>query len=219
MFQVAGFSKGPKLLIKKKEYNWGEVSQGKKVTHAYSVKNTGDKKLIIERIKPACGCTAGKITKKEIAPGDTASFLITFNTKGYSGDVSKSAKVYSNDSKNPTQQIIIKGKVIVDLTLSNQSLYLNAKYDKTPRIVKLTNTSSKDIKILSALSDKLEVVLLNPIRAGAPITLKPNENYEFKIKGEPSLFSTEKKTTGSVKIKTNSQLNPELNIRVAIVNP
>ena len=51
-------------------FDWGSVFQGEIVTHDFKISNPGPTPLIIEDVKPACGCTRGKWTET-IAPGGT----------------------------------------------------------------------------------------------------------------------------------------------------
>lgn len=43
---------GPKMVIKEKTYNYGEVRQGQTIEHQFKIKNEGDEALKIKRVAP-----------------------------------------------------------------------------------------------------------------------------------------------------------------------
>jgi hypothetical protein len=76
--------------------NLGVVKEGDLLKHTYKIKNTGNADLIIHRISTSCGCTAPSYSKKPIAPGETGSIEIQFNSKGKGGVQMKSFTIHSN---------------------------------------------------------------------------------------------------------------------------
>ena len=91
-------------------FDFGEIVEGKTVTHIYMFTNTGDKPLKIESARGSCGCTVPEWPKKEIAPGEKGELKVVFNSKGKRGPQHKIVTVLANT--NPTQSVIhIKGTV------------------------------------------------------------------------------------------------------------
>ena len=43
---------GPKMVLKEREFDCGEVTEGKVIEHTFSVLNQGDEPLEIVRVKP-----------------------------------------------------------------------------------------------------------------------------------------------------------------------
>ncbi|MBW2029109.1 MAG: DUF1573 domain-containing protein [Deltaproteobacteria bacterium] len=43
---------GPKMVIKERTYEYGEVRQGQTIEHQFKVKNEGDEALKIKRVAP-----------------------------------------------------------------------------------------------------------------------------------------------------------------------
>jgi hypothetical protein len=85
-------------------FNWGSVLQGEVVTHEFEIRNPGLTPLIIENVKPACGCTKGDWTKT-IAPGGTGKVELSVETIKFSGKIRKIAQVITK----------AQGKVILAL--------------------------------------------------------------------------------------------------------
>ena len=91
------------------EHDFGSVQQGTALEYSFKFKNEGDKPLVIESVRPACGCTgAATDGKNEYASGESGEIKITFNTQGREGHVEKGISVSTNDTLN--SQINLKFK-------------------------------------------------------------------------------------------------------------
>ena len=73
--------------------------------------NTGTEPLLVDRIKPSCGCTAVTVMSDPTAPGDTASVRLTYNPAGRPGRFDKSVRVWMTGEEEP-QVLRVKGLVI-----------------------------------------------------------------------------------------------------------
>jgi hypothetical protein len=91
----------PKVSFPGAPWDFGQVLQDQAVCHQFEVKNLGKDTLFISRVKPACGCTSAPLTRDVVAPGESVWLDVTFNTKKFSGDVTKSVAVFCNDPDNP----------------------------------------------------------------------------------------------------------------------
>lgn len=103
---------GPTTTIEfeEKEFDFGTIDEGEKVSHTYKFTNTGNEPLIIKDAKGSCGCTVPSWPKDPIAPGGTGEMLVEFNSKGKSGSQNKRVTITANT--NPGQTFInIKGQV------------------------------------------------------------------------------------------------------------
>jgi hypothetical protein len=135
-------------------FNFGDVYSGTKVTHNAMLKNAGTDTLFIKDVTAQCGCTAAMTSKKILAPSDTGSISITFNTGSYTNKVTKHVYVTSNDTTTPKLTIEFSANVINVLTVSPNYLTFNIqKNDSTyVKSITLTNTSKSSVKILSVNS-------------------------------------------------------------------
>ncbi|MCK6603899.1 MAG: DUF1573 domain-containing protein [Ignavibacteriaceae bacterium] len=77
-------------------YDFGDVSEGEKVTYTVFMKNTGTNPLIIEDVKPSKGFITPDWKRGEVAPGDKAFIKIEVDTKGKIGLVKGNIKIVSN---------------------------------------------------------------------------------------------------------------------------
>lgn len=93
-------------------YDFGTITQGDKVQHFFTFKNTGENDLIITRALGSCGCTVPEFPKEPIAPGKTGKMKVTFNSAGKSGQVQKTVTVYAN-VPDGVKVIKIKANILV----------------------------------------------------------------------------------------------------------
>lgn len=91
-------------------YEYGNVKVGADGHRVFTVKNTGDKPLIISRVQASCGCTTPEWSQDPIMPGKTAELKVGYDTK-IAGPFTKIIEVYSNDADNSRSVITIKGNV------------------------------------------------------------------------------------------------------------
>jgi hypothetical protein len=91
----------PKVSFPGAPWDFGQVLQEQSVSHQFEVKNTGQDTLFISRVKPACGCTSAPLTRDVVGPNESIWLDVTFNTKKFSGNVTKSVVVFCNDPENP----------------------------------------------------------------------------------------------------------------------
>ncbi len=91
-------------------YDYGTVKTNSDGHRFFTIKNTGDKPLILSNVKAACGCTTPEWSQAPILPGKTAQIKVGYNTAS-NGDFNKMIEVFSNDPVNERSVIYIKGKV------------------------------------------------------------------------------------------------------------
>ena len=101
----------PKLVIDNKVYNFGAIKNGEKKSHIFTLTNKGKTNLIIRKIKSNCGCTIAKIDKTIIKPNESIKLKTTFDSVGRSGIQNKSIIIITNDPKNNSVRLKIKGNV------------------------------------------------------------------------------------------------------------
>ncbi len=73
--------------------------------------NVGDTPVMINRVRPSCGCTTADYTRDPIAPGDTAFVSVAYNPIGRPGRFHKTVKIYSGE-ENALTTIDLVGAVI-----------------------------------------------------------------------------------------------------------
>jgi len=86
-----------------KEY--GKITEGQKLEVSFRFKNTGDKPLIIESVRPSCGCTVADPPKEPIAPGAEGEIKGSFNSEGKEGEQHKTLFVTANTKGGQTHDL------------------------------------------------------------------------------------------------------------------
>lgn len=78
------------------EADFGKIKQGEVARHTFRLTNTGDHPLVIERVKPSCGCTTPEWTQEPIAPGEQGEISVEFDSAGKTGMQRKTITVFTN---------------------------------------------------------------------------------------------------------------------------
>lgn len=111
--------------------SFGEVKSGEVADLQFEFSNIGDSALIIQNVTPTCGCTVAQLAKKEYAPGEKGVIPIRFFSRGYSGRVTKTISVSSNDPDNPQIRLQLTGMVnltdFADIEVSKQEIKFGKK--------------------------------------------------------------------------------------------
>jgi hypothetical protein len=93
------------------EHDFGKVAEGEKVACVFSFENTGKGPLLVFSVTSSCGCTVPKYETKPVAPGNTGTIEVVFDSSGRNGQQTKTITVQSNASK-PIVLLRITGEVI-----------------------------------------------------------------------------------------------------------
>ena len=86
----------PKLEFEKTHHDFGKLIQGEKVSFAYKFKNVGNATAVISAVNPGCNCTVAQFTQTPIAPGESGSVTVNFNSETKKGLVNSSIIVQAN---------------------------------------------------------------------------------------------------------------------------
>lgn len=96
-------------------FDFGKIKQGETVKHKFVITNTGTNPLILENVKPSCGCTALDWPKDPIAPGKSGEIEAQFNSTGKSGAQLKNITITLNTAEH-LERLTFTGEVIVPPT-------------------------------------------------------------------------------------------------------
>lgn len=114
IFVLAGvgtaFAQSAKMQFTSETIDYGEIKKGSDGVRVFEFKNTGDAPLVIKEVSSSCGCTIPKKPDSPIAPGETGTIEVKYDTKRV-GPIRKTVTVYSN-AEEPTKALKIKGKVL-----------------------------------------------------------------------------------------------------------
>jgi len=96
--------------FKSETVDYGEIAKGSDGVRVFEFTNTGDTPLIITDVKSSCGCTVPKKPDGPIAPGESSTIQVKYDTNRV-GPIRKTITVYSN-ALDAIKAIKIKGEVM-----------------------------------------------------------------------------------------------------------
>ena len=102
----------PEFTFKTDRIEFGDITQGEKITRSFEFTNTGTADLIIASVNGTCGCTvANNWPKGPVHPGETGAIEVTFNSEGKDGQQVKQITVLANTNPASTT-VALSGNVI-----------------------------------------------------------------------------------------------------------
>ncbi len=92
-------------------HDFGNVPQNVPVSVTFKVKNTSKTPFVISSVNAQCGCTTPSYSKDPIMSGKSGEVKAQFNAANL-GAFTKTVTVTTNDPKNPTIVLTLKGTVV-----------------------------------------------------------------------------------------------------------
>jgi hypothetical protein len=86
-------------------FDFGRALPEKTLRKEFTLRNLGDRELVIEGVSTTCGCTAAIAGEKRLAPGRSTPLTVTLETRDYRGRVDRKVLVRSNDAKTPLFEV------------------------------------------------------------------------------------------------------------------
>lgn len=97
----------PVFKFEKDVYDFGQITQGEKVSYDFKFKNIGKSPLIITSATATCGCTIPEYPKEPVAPGAAGIIKVVFNSAGKSGMQNKVVSITANTIPSLTELNIL----------------------------------------------------------------------------------------------------------------
>ena len=81
-------------------------------------------------------------------PGGEGKITLRLDTKGYSGDVTKKARVFSNDTTRSVQIISLKIRVKTPIYISPRAVFFNGQIGQNlKRVIQISAREEKPLKL------------------------------------------------------------------------
>lgn len=201
---------GPEMYISKTVYEFGTVFEGDKVVKEFELTNKGDALLVIQRIVPACGCTATSLSKNKIKPGETSILKVQFNTQGFSGSKVKSVKLYINDPKKPTVVLTLKGAIQKNVNVNPSRLEFldlveGEDYSNYSKKVSIAARSGTSVKVRDIISLSEGIIVKK---------IKTSKGYDLEVSISNSI--TEGELRERIVVQLNGAKYKAINIPVYV---
>lgn len=201
----------PELAVVESNYNFGTVSQGKKVQHNFVIRNSGDAILQIKELNASCGCTAAKPSSSLIPPGKSAEIQVIFDSANFSGKVQKSVSVVTNAGRSPKFTLNLDGNIVEELQVAPRQLSLGPVKPGVAKqaSVTVTNRGANSVKLLSVSANSTSLQIKAVIKKAE---LKPGETGTIDLAITPR--SEAKVLSGYLHIITDSPHKKEITVPV-----
>ena len=146
----SGPLEGPAIQFEYREVDLGVMPQISKRDTVFTFKNLGSEDLRILDVKTSCGCTAALASESVIPPGATGSINVKFDSKTFTGHVTKTITVHSNDPGEPESQLTLRAQVEPMVVLGPERIELGLVRlgEKIHRSVRIGARKDKGLKIL-----------------------------------------------------------------------
>jgi uncharacterized protein DUF1573 len=204
----------PKIEIAPETKDAGTVAKGQVIETTFVVKNSGGSDLIISDARPGCGCTVASFDKL-IKPGTEGKIVTSVDTKSFSGPISKSLLIVSNDPERPQLNLFIKATVkpFVDVLPQPYVRFAVVKGDSDTREVILVSeekTFKPSVAEVAQPYVKAEVAL-----AGEKdkIAGHPGDQYKLKITIGPD--APEGLLNAPIRVSTGVTQQPTIEVPVS----
>ena len=168
---------GPRIQFETTAYDFGKLRAGEPVKHTFLFTNLGDATLVLSNVQPSCGCTTAGEWSRQVEPGQTGTIPLQFNSANYSGPVTKTVTVTSNDRRQPSLGLQIKGTLWKPIEVIPQFAVLNLPVEASGQattVVHILNNLDEPITLAEPESN-------NHAFAARVSTLKPGREFQLSI--------------------------------------
>jgi len=204
----------PQIQFLEPVFDAGTLTAGAVVRHEYAFTNTGGAPLQVTRVEPSCGCTTIETWTARLAPGQTGTIPIYFDSADLSGDISRWIVVASTDPDRPEVALTVKAIVRAPIDVSPaQAIFTPGAGTRTSetKIIRITNRTAEPLILAAPQSS-------NRAFAVELKTVVPGQEFELHVTAVPPFASHSRR--GTITIKTNSSQRPRITVdAVAIIRP
>lgn len=101
----------PAFKFEKESFDFGQITDGEKVSYDFKFTNVGKSPLIITSATATCGCTVPDYPKEPVSPGAEGVIRVVFDSSGKLGMQNKVVTISANTVPELTQLNIL-GNVV-----------------------------------------------------------------------------------------------------------
>jgi hypothetical protein len=119
---VSRLMKGPLIRFDERLVDFGRIPQHVTRPHTFVIHSEGTEPLRILKVSPDCGCTLAQVADTVIAPGDSTTLRVVFDSGSYSGEQRKVVILETNDPAEPRVDLQLLSYVARDIENSKRVL-------------------------------------------------------------------------------------------------
>jgi hypothetical protein len=192
----------------------GTVAKGERIEAVFSVKNSGTQDLIISDARPSCGCTVASFDRT-VKPGQSGKITATVDTKNFTGPITKTVSVVSNDPETPQLALTIKAIVKPFVEVAPQEFVrFSAIRGDTASQDLILFSSEKDFQpTVAEASQPYVKAQISPASDKEKLEGKAGAQYKLHVTLEPT--APVGVLNAPVHVKTGVAKQPDLDVRVS----
>ncbi len=179
----AGGTDAPKLDVPEKVKDFGTVPQGEIIQATFKLVNEGSAKLLVKAVRPTCGCTVAEFDR-EVAPGRAGLVKAKVDTSAFTGPITKSILVLTNDPETPTTTLVVKANVKPYLEVLPRPIvrFNTVRGEAIEREVKVVTDDAVDFKITKATASVPYITAtVHPLSGDELVAGKYKVQYGVKL--------------------------------------
>lgn len=212
--KAADTASGPKLVVPEDKKDFGMVPKGEPIRHVFILKNMGKADLHVTDVKPSCGCTVPEFDKV-IKPGAEGKVTLTVDTKNFSGPISKTALLMTDDPSMPQMTLFVS---------ANVKPFVEALPYGFFRITALSGESASSEVVLVSDDPEFKPTKVETPNSFLKATFSPVPEKELIKDKNPNQWKVVLTTApdapegilgGAVKVATGVKRQPEIEISVS----
>ncbi len=152
-FGALAQARKPRAVFESASHDFGKVRQGDVLSHEFVFMNDGAAPLVIDKVETTCGCTAALVSDKIIAPGKKGKIKATFDTRGYSGRLTRYLYLVSNDGEKPRREISLAADIEVpasariDVDRYNADMGIVLEGETPSARIAIRSTGERELKV------------------------------------------------------------------------
>ena len=204
----------PRIEVIPETRDAGIVPKGQVIETTFVVKNAGSADLVISDARPGCGCTVASFDKV-IKPGGEGKVQTSVDTKSFSGPISKSVLLVSNDPERAQINLFIKATVkpFVDVLPQPYVRMSIVKGDSDARDVIIISEEKSFKPTITESSQPYVKAEITPAGEKDKLPGRPGEQYKLHITVTPE--APEGLLNAPIRVSTGVSQQPSVEIPVS----
>lgn len=123
VFSLIIEGQGQTLHISSSHIDFKELfRENEEVRQQFEIANSGDKNLIIEKVKSSCECVGYKMGKSVLAPGETTAMEVVFKPRNAKMGGAYSIYLITNDKTSPLSRVEVRSDVVAILEIEPKTV-------------------------------------------------------------------------------------------------
>ncbi len=176
----------PKLvMVAGDTYDWGVVTDvATPLKSKIELKNVGTQEVVIDEVRPACGCTLAPLEKSRLQPGESTFMNITLNLTGSNGPLLKNVYINSNSIPFSSQTLILKA--FVQRPIQSDPLYVALPPLVVGKTVTATVKFKNTVKVPVTITENTSNEKTMTTNLKKTFTIQPGDSLETTVKVTPT---------------------------------